>query len=365
MGALDGLRVIDLTRVLGGPYATMILADHGADVLKIEPPQGDETRGWGPPFLDRADGSRDASYFLGVNRSKRGMTLDLSVDAGRLALRGLLAGADVLMENYKTGTMERWGLGYADLEPEFPRLVHCRVSGFGAEGPLGGLPGYDAVVQAMSGLMSVNAGGGVRLGVPVVDLATGLYAAVAVLMALQERTRSGRGQFIDMTLYDCALALLHPQAANFFLNGVRPAATGNAHPNIVPYDTFETSTGPLFLAVGNDGQFRRLCTELGAPALAEDARYATNADRLAHRAELTAALAELFAPLEAAGVCERLLTAGVPAGPVLAVDEALASPHTLARGMVQDAGGVRTLGTPIKFSRTPAGPARAPPVRSV
>ena len=364
MGALDGLRVIDLTRVLGGPYATMILGDHGADILKIEPPQGDETRHWGPPFLERTDGSRDASYFLGVNRNKRGMTLDLSVDAGRTVLRGLLAGADVLMENFKPGTMERWGLGYDTLESEFPRLVHCRVSGFGATGPLGGLPGYDAVIQAMTGLMSVNGEhGGVRMGTPVVDLATGLYSTIGVLMALQERQRSGRGQFVDMTLYDCGLALLHPQAANYFLNGARPVASGNAHPNIAPYDTFVTRTGPLFLAIGNDGQFRRLCVELGAPELADDGRFLTNADRCGNRAALTSALSALFADEEVVPLCDRLLRAGLPAGPVLAVDEALTAPHTAARGMVQNAGGITALGTPIKLSRTPAGRSTAPPTR--
>ena len=364
MGALDGMRVIDLTRVLGGPYATMILADHGADVLKVEPPHGDETRHWGPPFLERPDGSQDASYYLGVNRNKRGMMLDLSSEPGRDALRALLADADVLMENYKPGTMERWGLGYTALEVAFPRLVHCRISGFGADGPLGGLPGYDAVVQAMTGLMSVNGErGGVRMGTPVVDLATGLYSAIGVLMALQERHRSGRGQFIDMTLYDCGMALLHPQAANYFLNGARPVATGNEHPNIAPYQTFATRTGPLFLAIGNDGQFRKLCAALGEPSLGEDPRFTTNADRLAHRPALTAALEGLFAAEDAVSVCDRLLRAGLPAGPVLAVDQALSAPHTAARGMVQDAGGVRTLGTPIKLSRTPAGRSTAPPVR--
>ena len=366
MGAMDGLRVIDLTRVLGGPYCTMILADHGADVLKIEPPQGDETRGWGPPFLERTDGSRDASYFLGVNRNKRGMTLDLSAEPGRDTLRSLLADADVLMENFKPGTMERWGLGYPALEALFPRLVHCRVSGFGADGPLGGLPGYDAVIQAMTGLMSVNGEhGGVRMGTPIVDLATGLYSAIGVLMALQERQRSGRGQFVDMTLYDCGMALLHPQAANYFLNGARPAATGNAHPNISPYQTFETRTGPLFLAIGNDGQFRRLCAELGAPELAVDTRFTTNADRVANRAALTALLSALFAETESVTVCDRLLRAGLPAGPVLAIDQALEAPHTAARAMVQDAGGVSTLGTPIKLSRTPAGASTAPPFQSI
>ncbi|MBN9507975.1 MAG: CoA transferase, partial [Alphaproteobacteria bacterium] len=220
-GALAGVKVIDLTRVLGGPYCTMILADHGADVIKIEPPQGDEVRDWGPPF----DGE-DASYFLGVNRSKRALALDIGKPEGRAVLLRLLEGADVLVENFKPGSMEKWGLGHAEtLAPRFPGLVHCRVSGFGAEGPLGGLPGYDAALQAMTGLMSINGDpstGPLRIGCPVVDLATGLYSAIAILMALYERGSSGRGQFLDMTLHDCGMALLHPQAANFFLNGRRP-----------------------------------------------------------------------------------------------------------------------------------------------
>ncbi len=230
-GALAGMKVIDLTRVLGGPYCTMILSDHGAEVIKIEPPQGDEVRDWGPPF----DGD-DASYFIGVNRNKRSISLDLGKPAGREVLLRLLEGADVLVENFKPGGMEKWGLGYErDLSPRFPGLIHCRVSGFGADGPLGGLPGYDAILQAMTGLMSINGDpstGPMRMGTPIVDLATGLYSVIAILMAAQERQRSGRGQFLDMTLHDCGMALLHPQAANFFLNGKRPMPMGNPHPNL-------------------------------------------------------------------------------------------------------------------------------------
>ena len=237
-GALAGLRVVDLTRVLGGPYCTMILADHGAEVIKVEPPAGDETRDWGPPFQDTAPGERDASYFLGVNRNKRGIALDLSRPAGREVLLRLVATADVLIENFKPGTMERWGLGYAaDLAPRFPGLVHCRVSGFGADGPLGGLPGYDAILQAMTGLMSINGDpstGPLRMGTPVVDLATGLYSAIGILMALHERRSSGLGQFLDMTLHDCGMALLHPQAANYFLNGKAPDAAGQPAPQHRP-----------------------------------------------------------------------------------------------------------------------------------
>ncbi len=364
-GALAGIKVIDLTRVLGGPYCTMILSDHGAEVIKIEPPQGDEVRDWGPPFLERPDGSRDASYFLGVNRNKRGLALDLTRPAGREVLLRLLEGADVLIENFKPGTMEKWGLGYETaLAARFPRLIHCRVSGFGAEGPLGGLPGYDAILQAMSGLMSINGNaetGPLRMGTPVVDLATGLYSAIAILMALVERSRSGRGQYIDMTLHDCALALLHPQAANYFLSGKRPVATGNPHPNLAPYETYETRTGTIFIAAGNDGQFRRLCEILGAPELARDPRFATNADRLAHRPALIAALSALLAERDGAALALELLPAGLPAGPVRPVDVALADPHTEARRMVVTLADWRGLGTPIKFGRTPGGPKEPPP----
>jgi len=364
-GALAGVKVVDLSRVLGGPYSTMILADHGADVIKVEPPQGDDTRQWGPPFAQRPDGSRDASYYLGVNRNKRSLALDISVAAGRDVVLRLLADADVLVENFKTGTMEKWGLGYAEvLERRFPRLIHCRVSGFGADGPLGGLPGYDAVVQAMSGLMSVNGevgGTGVRMATPLVDLATGMYSTIAILMALQERTRSGRGQFLDMTLYDCATALLHPQAANYLLSGNRPAPLGNAHPNVAPYDKWTTRNGDIFIAVGNERQFQQLTEIVGCPELARDPRFATNSDRLVNRDALREALNRAFGQADGPVLAERLLRAGVPAGVVLPIDLALASPHARARQMVVQTGDVASVGTPIKFSRTPARMRYAPP----
>ncbi len=364
-GALAGLRIVDLTRVLGGPYATMILSDHGADVIKVEPPQGDEVRDWGPPFLEHDDGSRDASYFIGVNRNKRSIALDLSQQGGRDVLLRMIETADVLIENYKPGAMEKWGLGYEkDLAPRFPRLIHCRVSGFGGEGPLGGLPGYDAILQAMVGLMSINGSpetGPLRMGTPVVDLATGLYSVIGILMAVHERTRSGRGQYLDMTLHDCGMALLHPQAANYFLNGKRPAGLGNPHPNISPYDKYPTATCEIFVASGNEGQFRKLCAELGRPELASDPRFLTNADRVTNRAALTEQLAAVCLTLDGHALCDRLLRAGLPAGPVLMVDEALTAPHTAARRMVTVRGAFRALGTPIKLSRTPGGTRSAPP----
>jgi len=362
-GALAGCRIIDLSRVLGGPYCTQVLADHGADVLKIEPPLGDETRGWGPPFAQGVGGDT-AAYFVGVNRNKQGLTLDLSQEAGRTFLRGLLAEADVLVENFKPGTMEKWGLGYDTLKDDFPRLIHCRVSGFGADGPLGGLPGYDACAQAMCGLMSVNGdaeGEPTRVGLPVVDMVTGLNATVAILLALNERVRSGLGQFLDITLYDCAVSLLHPHAPNYFYGGKVPGRSGNAHPNIAPYETFATAQGTLFLAVGNQRQFATLCATLGAPALAEDERYASNAARLAHRAALHEALTALLADKEAAGFAEVLLARGVPAAAVQDVAEVLAHPHTRHRGMVIEHGDYLGIGSPIKLSRTPATLRRLPP----
>jgi len=358
-GALEGCKIVDLSRVLGGPYCTQLLADHGADVIKIEPPGGDETRGWGPPFLDDT-----ASYFIGVNRNKRGMALDLSQPAGQELLRRLLADADVLVENFKPGTLEKWGLGYDALSAVFPRLIHCRVSGFGADGPLGGLPGYDACAQAMCGLMSVNGdadGPATRVGLPVVDMVTGLNAAVAVLLALNERARSGLGQFLDITLYDCAVSLLHPHAANYFYSGKVPGRTGNAHPNIAPYETLPTRNGPIFLAVGNNRQFAALARVLQAPHLPDDARFATNADRLQHREALRAELAGLLAQHEAAALAEQLLRQGVPAAAVQNVEDVLNHPHTRHRGMVLEHGDYRGVGSPIKLSRTPARLRRLPP----
>jgi formyl-CoA transferase len=360
-GALDGLRIIDLTRVLGGPYGTQVLADHGAEVIKIEPPQGDEVRDWGPPF----DGEGDASYFRGVNRNKRSLGLDLAGPVGRDVLLRLLEGADVLIENYKPGAMEAWGLGYdAVLKPRFPRLIHARISGFGADGPYGGLPGYDAVVQAMAGHFSVNgdpASGPTRMGIPFVDIGTGLYTALAICMAVIERARSGEGQYLDMTLYDTAVSLMFPHIPNYVLSGELPGLTGNAHPNICPYDKFTTATGDIFIAVGNNRAFERLCEVVERPELAEDARFRTNGDRLGHKAELTAILAEPLAALDGHALCTALLARGVPAGPVQDTAEVWADAHTRHRAMAVEDGDYKGFGTPIKFSRTPGGMHSPPP----
>jgi formyl-CoA transferase len=354
-GALDGLRVIDLSRVLGGPYCAQMLADHGAEVIKIEPPQGDETRTWGPPF----DKEGISAYFAGINRNKRTIALDLSKPEGREVLLKLLAEADVLIDNFKTGTMEKWGIGYADtLAKKFPRLVHARVSGFGEDGPLGGFPGYDAMVQASAGLVSVNGSpesGPVRVGVPVVDLSTGMNACIGILMALYERNRSGKGQFIDATLYDSAIALHQPHAPNYFTAGQKPKLVGNSHGSLVPYSNFPTKGRNIAIAAGNDGQFRKLAQMLGKPELAQDPRFKTNKDRVAHRLELEAELRELLKDRDADSFSIELMKGGVPSGAVLEVPDVMEHPHTKHRGMVWEKDGYRNVGNPVKLSRTPPG----------
>ena len=359
-GALAGLKVVDLTRVLGGPYCTMIMSDHGAEVIKVEPPQGDEVRDWGPPFH-----GDDASYFIGINRNKKSVALDIGKPAGKAVLLRLLEGADVVIENFKPGSMEKWGLGYEEvLSKRFPRLIHCRISGFGGDGPLGGLPGYDAILQAMVGLMSVNGDastGPLRLGTAMVDMGTGLYSCVGILMAIREREISGLGQYLDMTLYDCGMSLLHPQAPNFFLNGNRPKGTGNPHPNLVPYDKFKTQTCEIFIASGNNGQFRKLCELIGRMDMADDPRFADNGKRNVNRDALTVELTAAFAAHDGHGLADRLIRGGVPAGPVLWADEATSAPHTAHREMVTELDWYKGLGTPIKFSRTPGGTRAVPP----
>lgn len=364
-GALTGIRVVDLSRVLGGPYATQVLGDHGADVVKVEPPGGDETREWGPPFRND-DGARGPSgYYLNVNRNKRGIALDLRKADGRLALLRLLEDADVLVENFKAGTLEKWDLGFeAVLQPMFPKLIHARISGFGSEGPYGGFPGYDAVVQTMTGMSSVTgsaASGPVKMGSPVVDLASGLNAVIGILLALRERDRTGKGQFVEVALYDVGLSLTHPHSANWLWGQKLPVLTGNAHPNVAPYDLFQTATRPIFLGVGNDGQFVKAMAVLGRPELAKDARFANMAGRNTNRAELTAILAPLFAAEDGVALARRLLEAGVPAGPLNTVAEAFDDPQTAVREMRLETEAYKGVGSPIKLSETPPSLRRLPP----
>lgn len=359
MTALQGLKVIDLSRVLGGPFCAQILGDHGADVVKIEGPAGDETRSWGPPFKDGM-----ASYFAGINRNKETVCIDLSRVEGRELLLTLLADADVLIENFKTGTMERWGLGFHDvLSKRFPRLIHCRITGFGDSGPLGGVAGYDAAVQALSGLMSINgepAGAPTRLGVPIVDTTTGLNACIGILMALAERTRSGLGQQIESTLFDNALSSLYPHSINTLFTGKLPLRSGNGHPNIAPYDSYRTGGDPIFLAVGNNGQFARMCNAIGRTDLLKDQRFETNAARAAHRFELRAELEAAFSAHQAPELFAQLTAIDVPCGVIQSVVEALEHPHTVHRKMVAEIGGHKSVASPIKFSRTPASYRSAP-----
>ncbi|WP_191579086.1 CaiB/BaiF CoA transferase family protein [Achromobacter insolitus] len=360
-GALDGLRVIDLSRVLAGPLCTQMLADQGADVIKVEPPGGDETRTLGPPVNE--DG--DAAYFTAVNRGKRAIGLDLSKPAGRDVLLALLADADVLIENFIPGTMAKWGLDYeADLKPRFPQLILCAITGFGEDGPLGGLPGYDAVLQAMCGLMSINgepAGGPTRVGVPIVDHLTGYTAQSGILLALYHRARTGLGQRVEVTLFDTALSLLVPHAANWMHTGQTPGLLGSAHPNIAPYDRYACRDGEIFLGVVNDRQFRRFCDYAGLPSLPDDPRFATNRARLSHRDALRDAIESALASRPRDALCAELMQLGVPAGPVNSVPEAFAQAHTAHRGMRVDRDGYHGIGPAVRLSQAPARVDRLPP----
>jgi crotonobetainyl-CoA:carnitine CoA-transferase CaiB-like acyl-CoA transferase len=360
-GALQGLKVIDLTRVVAGPLATQVLADHGAEVVKIEPPEGDEARFLGPPF----DQGGSAAYFSGLNRNKRALALDLAAPAGREVLLRMLGGADVLIENFLPGTMAKWGLDYdAELAARFPRLVYCSITGFGETGPLGGKPGYDAVLQAMSGLMSVNGHaetGPARVGIPVVDLTTGLHAAISILLALAERARSGRGQKTGVTLFDSAYSLMHPHAANWLVSGKEPGLTGNSHPNISPYDTYDAAGGRFFLGIVNDGQFRKFCGVLGRADIAEDPRFATNSGRLANRPALRALIEALLREQPVEALCARLMQAGIPAGAVRSVPDAMTDEHAAHRQVVASLGSYRGIRAAQSLSRTPASVRRPPP----
>jgi crotonobetainyl-CoA:carnitine CoA-transferase CaiB-like acyl-CoA transferase len=363
-GALAGVKVVDLSRVLAGPYATQILGDHGADVIKVEPPMGDETREWGPPFRDDNGERGPSSYYLNVNRNKRGIALDLTKPEAREVVLRLLADADILIENFKIGTMERWGMSYETLAQRFPKLIYCRISGFGSDGPLGGMPGYDAVLQAMTGLASATGSpesGPVKLGVPMVDMTTGLNSVIGILLALHERNRSGRGQFLEVALYDAGISILHPHSGNWLWGERVPKLIGNAHPNLAPYDLFQTKTRPIFLGVGNDAQFRKAMTLLGCPELIDDTRFKNNAGRNANRAELTKILAAIFAKLDGLETATKLLEAGVPAGPLNHVNEVMTDPQTKARTMVVEKDGYKGVASPIKMARTKSSTRKTPP----
>ena len=362
-GALEGLRVADFSRVLAGPYATMLLADLGADVIKIERPGvGDETRAWHPP----ADDDGTSTYFLSVNRNKRSVVLDLTTESGREQARALVAESDVLVENFRPGTMERLGLGHQELRARHPRLVYCSISGFGS-GEGAAIPGYDLLVQAVGGLMSVTGtadGQPVKAGVALVDVITGLHASLGVLAALRHRDATGQGQRVEVNLLGSLLSAMVNQASAFAVAGVVPGRMGNAHPSIAPYETFPTADRPIALAVGNDRQFAMLTQTLGQPGLADDDRFRTNTDRVAHRVELRETLTRLLSARGADHWTDVLLAAGVPAGPVNGVDEAFAFARRLGLpGIVEipaaaadgtDGRPSRQVAHPVALSRTPA-----------
>jgi crotonobetainyl-CoA:carnitine CoA-transferase CaiB-like acyl-CoA transferase len=358
-GSLAGLRVIDLSRVLAGPYCGQLLADHGADVIKVEPPHGDESRAWGPPFV----GPGTSAYYAALNRNKRNVVLDLKGEQGARDLDRLLADADVLIENFKTGTLARFGFADPVIAERYPRLVHCRITGYGASGPMASSPGYDAILQAYAGLMSVNGeadGPPLRVGVPVVDAVTGVYAFSGVLLALLERARSGRGQVVDCALLDTGLSLLHPHSSTWLADGAVPQRAGSAHPTIAPYDVYAASDGPVFIGIGNDRQFRALADALGRPELADDPRFADNAVRLAHRGELDALIGAIVGELDRATLVRRLADRGIAASPIHDVAEALTSPQARHNEMLVELGDYRGIGIPIKLGRTPGSVRTAP-----
>jgi crotonobetainyl-CoA:carnitine CoA-transferase CaiB-like acyl-CoA transferase len=354
MTPLDGLRVVELARILAGPWAGQLLADLGAEVIKIEAPAGDDTRHWGPPFIDR-DGDRAAAYFHGCNRGKRSVVLDFTQAEDLAAARRLIAGADVVIENFKIGGLARYGLDYDSLKA---------ATGFGQDGPYATRAGYDSIIQGMSGLMSVTGdpeGQPQKVGVAVTDILTGLYAGNAVLAALHQRQRTGEGQHIDMALLDVAVAATANQAMNYLATGAAPARLGNAHPNIVPYQVFDCADGHVIVAVGNDGQFRRFCALLGLGDLAEDARFATNPARLDNRAELVDRLAQAIAPRAKADLLAACEAAGVPAGPINDMAEVFADPQVVARGLRIAPEGVPGVRAPLRFSGADLAMDRAAP----
>ncbi|MFH1044231.1 MAG: CaiB/BaiF CoA-transferase family protein [Pseudomonadota bacterium] len=376
-GPLSHIRVLDLSRVLAGPWATQNLADLGAEVIKVERPKsGDDSRGYGPPWMkDRAgNDTTEAAYFMSANRGKKSITVNLSHTEGQRVVRSLAAKCDVLVENYKVGDLDRYGLGYRDLAALTPRLIYCSVTGFGQTGPYRDRPGYDAMTQGMGGLMSITGepdgapgGGPMRVGVPVIDIFTGMYAAIAICAALAHRAETGLGQHLDVALLDSCVALLANQAMSCLATGESPKRIGNAHPTIVPYETFRTADGAMILACGNDNLFRKFCALAQCEHLANDPRFAKNADRVKNREALATLLSAVMAKRATRDWIRALDEAGVPCGPINTVAQALAEPQVEARGMIVRlahplAGEVPLLASPMKFSGTPVRHELAPPV---
>ena len=374
-GPLQNIRVLDLTRVLAGPWATQILADFGAEVIKVEKPgEGDDTRGWGPPFLTNPDGSRgDAAYYLSANRGKQSVAIDMAKPEGQKLLRELARQSDVVMENFKVGGLKKYGLDYASLSAINPRLIYCSITGFGQNGPYAGRAGYDFMIQGMGGIMSITGqpdgmpgAEPVKTGVAFADVFTGLYATIGVLAALHHRDKSGEGQYLDLALLDTQVAVLANQALNFLVGGKAPKRLGNAHPNIVPYQTFATADGFIIIAVGNDRQFREYVKIAGVPELAEDQRFLTNRDRVGNREALIALLVEPMKRRKTAEWIAALEAAAVPCGPINTIDQVFADPQVKARGLdvrLAREDGTQTPGVanPVRFSTTPVEYSKAPP----
>ena len=376
-GPLSHLRVLDLSRILAGPWAGQILADLGADVIKVERPgTGDDTRAWGPPYLRNRDGSesREAGYFLAVNRGKRSIAVDLSTREGQDTVRALAVRSDVLLENYKVGTLSRFGLGYEDLAKINPGLIYCSVTGFGQTGPRRDTVAYDFIIQAMGGLMSVTGerddlpgGGPQKVGVPIVDIMTGMYVAVAVLAAWARRERTGEGDFIDVGMLDVGVATLANQAMNYLITGRPPKRAGNKHPNIQPQDVFRTSDGFVALAVGNDPQFVKLCEAIERPELALDERFRTNAARVRNLSALSDILAHVIARRDSSAWVSRFEQAGVPCGPINTIPRVFEDPQVVHRGMLTEiphptAGTVPMVASPMHFQNASLSLHRPPPL---
>ena len=356
---LSGLKVVELARILAGPWAGQIFADLGADVIKIESSAGDDTRQWGPPFITYADGSSDAAYFHAANRGKTSVVIDFATPEGQAEVRRLVAGADVVIENFKVGTLAKYGLDYASLSADNPGLVYCSITGFGQDGPYASRPGYDFIIQGMSGVMDLTGdpdGPPQKIGVAFADIMTGLYSVIAIQAALAARAVSGRGDHIDMALFDVMTGVLANQAQNYLVTGKTPRRLGNTHPNITPYAVFPTSDGWFILAVGNDSQFRKFCAAMCLDALAQDARFTSNAMRLEHRGVLEVLVAEATRLRTRADLLELLEEAGVPAGPINSVADAFADPQIIARQMQQafvtpDGQEIAGVRTPIRFGQ--------------
>ena len=363
--ALSGIRVLDLSRVLAGPWATQMLGDLGAEIIKVEQPcKGDDTRSWGPPW--HGDGDQALSgYYLSTNRNKQSVTIDMAKPAGQQLIRDLAAQSDVLVENFKLGGLAKYGLDYDSLKTTNPRLIYCSITGFGQDGPRAAQPGYDFMIQGLSGMMSVTGDPSnepQKSGVAYADVMTGLHSVIAILAAITQRHTSGRGQHIDMALFDVAVSTLANQALNFLVSGKPPVQSGNAHPNVVPYQAFATLDGHLILAVGNDSQFARFGTLVGHPAWGSDPRFITNSARIANRTELTPEIARIMATRTTAEWVVALEAASIPHGPINRIDQALSDPQAVHRGLVTDAGGRPAIASPLRLSDSPVDVGTAPPV---